>query len=147
MGSLLLSIFVLLSSSVVVQESMTIKTDEVEGLICTNFSEWKFILKEKDFWTPTKAQALKAEERIKEHLKNKPLSYVPDLWRKLPKYKRQYVGIIVNGHKRIFCNFYRSDEPLSDKPFFEFDGPYVCFWIEYDIEDQKCYNFEYSGYA
>lgn len=144
---LCISIIILLSTTVLGQESMTVKTDRSEGIICTNFSDWNFMLKGVEFWTPTKAQALKAEEKIKEHLKDNSPSDAPDLWRDLPKYKRQYVGIIVNGHKRIFCNFYRWNKPLSPKPIFVFDGGANFFRIEYDLEDEKCYNFKTNGYA
>lgn len=66
----------------------------------------------------------------------------------LPEYKRQYVGIVVDGHKRIFCNFFCADDlPLSDKPFVVFDGGEWFFRIQYDLEDKKCYHFNANGYA
>jgi hypothetical protein len=129
------------------QDSTTVKTDKTEGIICTNFSDWKFMVTAREFWTPTKAEVLQAEEQIEEHLKSNPNRYRA-LWRKLPDYKRQYLGIVVAGHKRIFCNFFCwTDRPLSDKPVFVFDGGECFFRIEYDLKDKKCYNFNANGEA
>ena len=144
---LVLSTLFLLTPPVFGQESKTIKTERIEGVICTNFSDWTFMVKAKEFWTPTKEQVMKAEEKIEEYLKNNPVSNAHDLWRKLPDYKRQYVGVIVDGHKRIFCNFYCWNKRLSDKPVFVFDGGACFFRIEYDVDNQKCYNFETNGDA
>ena len=98
-------------------------------------------------WIPTKEQVLEAEERIEQYLKENPNKKSPDLWRKLSKYKRQYVGIVVDGHKRIYCNFYCSDEPLSSKPYFVADGGDCYFQIEYDLKDKDCYNLIVNGEA
>ena len=144
---LCISLYLLSGIAAFGQESMIVKTDRSEGIICTNFSDWSFWLKGKEFWTPTKEQVLKAEEKIKEYLKHNSPGHAPDLWQDLPKYKRQYVGIIVDGHKRIFCNFYRWDRPLSSKPVFVLDGGADFFQLEYDLEDRKCYNFRTNGYA
>ena len=130
-----------------VQESITIKTDKIEGIICANLSEWKYRFEDKELWIPTKEQILEAEERIEQYLKDNPAKKSPDLWRKLSKYKRQYVGIVVDGHKRIFCNFYSSDEPLISKPYFVADGGDCYFQIEYDLKDKDCYNLIVNGEA
>ncbi len=143
--------FLLLSGMPVFsQDSVTVKTDKIDGIIYTNFADWKPLVQATEFWTPTKEEVLKAEEKIEEYLRSDPARYA-ELWRKLPNYKRQYVGIIVNGHKRIFCNFFCSktffpSEYLS-VPLVVDDGGECFFRIEYDLGDKKCYNFNANGNA
>ena len=126
------------------QNPQLIKTDKIEGIICTNFADWSFDVSAKEFWTPTKKDVFTAEEQIEAYLKTDP--HHPDILRKLPGYKRQYVGIIVDGHKRIFCRFYCwLPEPLSDQPIFVSDGGECYFRIQYDFVDKKCHDFWVNG--
>lgn len=129
------------------QSSLTIETDKVKGIICTDSKQWDFMLKGKEFWMPTKEQVLDAEAKIERFLKDKPPAQSPDLWQKLPHYKRQYVGFIINGHKRIFCNFYCSEEPLSCKPVVYEDGGDCFFQIEYNIEKKQVDKISINGEA
>ena len=129
------------------QESVTIKTDKFEGIICANLSDWKNLLENKELWIPTKEQVFESEERIEQYLKDNPNKKSLNLWQELSKYKRQYVGIVVDGHKRIFCNFYCSDEPLSSKPYFVSDGGDCYFQIEYDLNNKNFYNLIVNGEA
>src|SRR5215831_2288681 len=138
----------LLVTTAVGQESQNIKTEKIEGVICTNFAAWKSMVPATEFWTPTKEDVLAAEPQIEAYLKSNTKLRTADLWRKLPDYKRQYVGIVVNGHKRIFCRFFCSlPFQLTDKPFWVEDGGECYFRIEYDMDDQRCYNFAANAYA
>ena len=118
------------------QDSRTVKADTIDGLICTNFSDWKFMVNATEFWTPTKEDVLATENQIEAYLKKDSKFHTPDLWRKLPKYKR------------IFCNFFCwSHRPLDDKPVFVFDGGECFFRIQYDLDDKQCYDFNANGDA
>src|SRR6185295_9968804 len=127
-----------------------VKTDKIDGNIYTNFADWKPLVQATEFWTPTKEEVLKAEQKIEEYLRSDSARHV-DLSRKLPNYKRQYVGIIVNGHKRIFCNFLCSSAFFLSEyvfvPIVVDDGGECFFRIEYDLVDKKCYNFNANGNA
>ena len=138
-----------LTTAAVGQDSRNIKTDKIEGIICTNFAAWRSVVATTEFWTPTNDDVLAAETQIEAYLKTKSKNLrTTDLWRKLPDYKRQYVGIMVKGHKRIFCRFFcRFPGPLNDKAFRVEDGGECFFRIEYDLDDQQCYNFEANAYA
>jgi hypothetical protein len=143
-----LSLVLLMTAATFAQDSRTIKTDTIDGLICTNFADWKFMVRATEFWTPTKDDVLAAENQIEAYLKKDSKFHTSNLWRKLPEYKRQYVGIVVNGHKRIFCNFFCwSHRSLDDKPVFVFDGGECFFRIQYDLDDKQCYDFNANGYA
>jgi hypothetical protein len=130
-----------------ITNEVVIKTDKFEGVICSNFSEWSFVNESNSFWIPTKDQILEAEDVIEKYLKDKPPTKSPKLWQKLTRYKRQYVGIVVDGSKRIYCNFYCEDRPLSDDPLAVKDGGDCFFRVEYDIEKRKPYNLLINGDA
>src|ERR1700750_3259893 len=69
MHLLLCSWVLLLVTTVVGQDSRNIKTDKIEGVICTNFAAWKSIVPATEFWTPTKDDVLAAEPQIEAYLK------------------------------------------------------------------------------
>ena len=139
----------LLTTTAVGQDSQKIKTDKIEGVICTNFASWKSVVPATEYWTPTKDDVLAAETQIEAYLKTNSKNFrTTDLWRKLPDYKRQYIGIVVNGHKRIFCRFFCFfPGPLNDRAFWIEDGGECFFRVEYDLDDKQCYNFEANAYA
>ena len=127
--------------------SSVIETEKVKGIICQSNKEWEFMFKGKQFWTPTKEQVLKAEEELERFLKEKPPARSPELARKLGRYKRQYVGILVDGQKRIFANFYCTEEPLGCRPVVYEDGGDCFFEVEYDVKDGKITRLEINGEA
>ena len=86
---LLSIIFVLFLIPCFAQKPIIIKTDEFEGIICTNFSEWSYLNKDKSFWFPSREQVLEAEAAISKYLKEKKPEQSPKLWQKLSHYKRQ----------------------------------------------------------
>ena len=141
----------LVATSAFGQDARRIKTEKIDGLICTNFSDWRVFTNASNFWTPTTEQVIEAEREIESYLKKDPKFHSNDLWRKLPDYQRQYVGVFVDGHKRVFCNFfkmlpaYRGE--MTQTPFIAFDGGESFFRIQYDLDDKHCYGFEANGNA
>ena len=146
---LCISLLFLVSFEFKNQSAITIETDKVKGIICTDAKQWEFMFKGKELWAPTKEQVLEAETEIERFLKDKPPVQSPNLWQKLPRYKRQYVGFIIDGHKRIFCNFYcsRLEEPLTCKPVMVADGGDCFFQLEYDVEGEKVEKLQINGVA
>ena len=66
----------------------------------------------------------------------------------LGNYRRQYVGIIVDGEKRIWCNSFFSDGSFPDweRVPVDVDGGGKHFWqIEYDLLKDECMNFYVHG--
>lgn len=65
-------------------------------------------------------------------------------------YRVQLVGIMVDGKKRIHCNFFPADEGANywrESYVMVSDGGYNFWRIDYDMETKKCVNFESNGYA
>lgn len=64
------------------------------------------------------------------------------------KYWRQYVGIVVDGEKRIWCNSFFSGDSFPDweRVPVDVDGGGKHFWqIEYDLLKDECLNFYVHG--
>lgn len=99
-------------------------------------------------WTPTAADILFAETRLKDYVRTK-------LGQPLEKYYRQYIGIIIRGKKAVYLNAveaFQEDalfEELHPKWRTEYmricDGSDTVWGVEYYVEEQRLMNFETNG--
>lgn len=62
------------------------------------------------FWAPSTAQVNRLEELLPAYVAKNPPRLAPELVKILPKYKRQYVGVVSNKKKIIYVNFFKSSE-------------------------------------
>ena len=97
-------------------------------------------------WTPTEEFIQQIQPDILKYIQisNK------EIFRNINKYRCQYFGIIVNGQKRIYCNFFwftKEDKNWKTSPVVYFDGGNYYFQLEYDVEERKCLNFTVNGEA
>ena len=140
-----------------------VETPEYTGVIITEdgASDFGILFDESitAFWEPSIDDVSRAEERIRQFLvsaHNDPnldayqranLAFILD---NLEDYLRQYVGIVVDGEKRIGCNFFLSDRSFPDwerRPVFVLDGGHYFWQIEYDLLGDECINFYVHGEA
>lgn len=103
-------------------------------------------------WHPTKKETDKALTRIHEYLlsKRKSNSEIDSIIKHRKEYGVQFVGIIRNKKKYIFCNFFRFDEDFSNwrnSMVFVFDGGFWFWNIEYNIGDDTCDSLSINGVA
>ncbi|HUQ31384.1 MAG TPA: hypothetical protein VM095_04655 [Pyrinomonadaceae bacterium] len=131
-----------------------IKTDEFEGVIITREKAMDFMkafsgLDEKGAWTPGRSSVLKLEERIEAYLKKAAAKRSPALWSKLAKYKRQYVGVMRNGRKVIFVNFFCDafDADWKNNPVAVDDGGDCFFNLLYDPGSYAFSDLQINGEA
>lgn len=131
------------------QNDQIVRSNNLEGVICTNYGDWPHSLfgsSTGEFWKPSKEEILVGEAAIEKYLVQLRPARSPDLAKKLPEYRCQYLGIAVNGRKRIYYNFYHKDHAvLTDEPVIVQDGGNMFFQIEYDIQDGKCYSLHING--
>ena len=120
-------------------------------------------------WVPTSAQAIEAEKAVRDYItraqKDAKVAFPNDTgsvseWRqkslvevgqKYPQYVIQFVGIMVNGKKQIFCNYSCRDTSQQLDPsrnfIFVYDGG-SCFWqIEYVPGTKSCTGLQINGNA
>ena len=111
-------------------------------------------------WTPTPDQVQKALVSIESFL-GKPATTNEYKLREIRKilansrnYRVQFIGIVRNGRKIIWCNFFPT--AVSGKDEFQDwrkervvvdDGGFFYWQIEYDPEADKCLRFYSNGYA
>ncbi|MBN1997142.1 hypothetical protein JW935_06290 [candidate division KSB1 bacterium] len=79
------------------------------------------------------------------------LESAKNILREIDQYRVQFDGIIRNGQKIIFCNFFYKDDDWDidwQETLVEvLDGGYWYWQIEYDVETGKCINFTVNGVA
>ena len=118
------------------------------------------VILKSESWTPTADQAQKALASIQSFL-GKPATTNEYQLREIKKilahsrnYRVQFVGIIRDGRKVIWCNFF----PVAGKGKDEFqnwrkerivvdDGGFFYWQIEYDPATDECSRFHPNGYA
>ena len=128
----------------------TITTGEIEGVIFpankANFAALATGRKGLQYWAPSESDIAKAIPKIKTFL----ATQAPSIASRITKYRCQYFGIIVDGKKRVYCNFFHRDGNESDwktDGVLVYDGGDWYFQIEYEIETKRCLNFQVNGEA
>lgn len=131
-----------------------VKTDEFEGVIVPREKAGEFMkgfsgIEEKDTWTPDKSEILKLEEGLESYLKKAAARRSPNLWSKLAKYKRQYVGLMRKGRKVIFANFFCDafDLDWKTRPVSVEDGGDCFFNVVYDSGSATFSDLQINGDA
>jgi hypothetical protein len=111
------------------------------------------------YWEPSSDQIAVAEERINRDLVAAQDDPDPDTYRtqsaayivsRLGEYRRQYVGIVVEGSKRIGCNAFISDRAQPEwvrVPILVLDGGADYWQIQYDLVMDACVGFSVHGEA
>ncbi len=100
------------------------------------------------FWTPSESDVSTAEERLVPFLKNSNNSRIPEIVKRLDKYKRQYRGVVLRGRKQIaihfFCDSYEEDWKVEEVVA---DGGSCFFNLHFSIEDKTFSDLEINGFA
>jgi hypothetical protein len=131
-----------------------VRTEKSEGVIvprerAADFTTGLLGRDENEFWTPSRKDVLKFEEGIGAYLKKSAPRQSPNLWSKLPKYKRQYVGVVKNGRKLIYANFFCQSGNTDWKahPVFVLDGGDCYFNVRYEVEAGAFSDLQINGEA
>ena len=137
-----------------------VETSEYTGVIFSESGalEFSYLLDgATEFWEPTAEDVSRAEKSIKQFLasysENPKLdSYqrenVTFIQENLKEYRRQYVGKILDGEKRIWVNSFFSVDSFPEwkhRPV-DVDGGGRHYWqIEYDLLKDECLDFYVHG--
>jgi hypothetical protein len=140
-----------------------IETPEYTGVIISESgaSEFGYVFGKAPtgFWGPSIDDVSRAEKCIRQFLES--LQRDPNLGtyqqenvafilENLEQYRRQYVGVVVDGEKRIWCNMFLSDHSFPDwerVPVFVLDGGKYFWEIEYSLPRDECTDFYVHGEA
>jgi hypothetical protein len=101
------------------------------------------------FWTPAESDILSAEKALTPFLKQSHNPEAPEILKKLDTYKRQYRGVVLNGHKQIFIRFFCEISPDSwmTEETIVMDGGSCFFNLHYSPETKAFSNFWVNGEA
>lgn len=128
----------------------TLNKGGVEGVIFpaskADFAARATGRKNLQYWTPAESDIAQAMPQIKAFLAKQ----APSIASSLQEYRCQYFGVVVDGKKRIYCNFFRRgswDEYWRIEPVFVLDGGDDFFQLEYDVKSKQCLNFTVNGEA
>jgi hypothetical protein len=120
-----------------------IKAETIDGVIVTKdrAREFYYSSKLQGYFTPSKQDVLKAEGAVIDYIEDhtpqfKGYPYVPDLDYKLANYKRQYVGLVIDGKRKIRLNFFCRTHNIDWKryPVGVLGGGGCYFNVQYDID-------------
>jgi hypothetical protein len=111
-------------------------------------------------WTPTRMETQKALRSIQSFLENASPAHpkksdIAEILANSKRYRVQFIGVVRNGKKIIFCNFFRAprrgeedDDPewKREKVVVE-DGGFWYWRINYEPSEDKASDFACNGYA
>jgi hypothetical protein len=128
----------------------------------TNIAPENMVILQSDYphrstWIPTKDQVQNALAKVYEFLDNPSgvsnwqKKEIAEIKKNLSSYKVQFVGIEIEGEKRIWCNFFSgkgfSFDDWKDNVVIVKDGGFWFWQIEYVEKIGECINFISNGYA
>ena len=144
-------------------ENTLIEAPEYTGVVISKngASEFRYLFDEAStgFWEPTIDDISRAEKCLRQFLVSAENDTQLDAYQKenaafilknLEEYRRQYVGIVVDGEKRIWCNSFFFKESFSEwkrLPVDVDDGGRSFWQIEYVVLKDECINFYVHGEA
>ncbi len=132
-----------------------VSTEQFEGVIfpkeLEKYDAGYHDYRVREFWTPTKDDILTLEQRLSAYLLESPRTRSTKIRTELPRYRRQYFGVVEGGRRKIFVNGLCEDyEHLVDwkKSYaLVLDGGDCFFRVTYDTESGGFSDFSTNGYA
>lgn len=103
------------------------------------------------YWTPAEEDILGLEGNLESFLRENSelFNRQPPVWEQINNYKRQYVGVIINGKQVIYGNFFCTDTGADRKNewIFVLDGGDCFFQLQFDVESDTFIGLTVNGEA
>jgi len=99
------------------------------------------------YWTPGEADIMELEGGLESYLQQEASRDHPDLWQRLPEYKRQYFGLLESGRREIYANFFCDTLGKDWKRDFVsvLDGGDCFFSVKYDVNTDAFFDLYVQG--
>jgi hypothetical protein len=99
------------------------------------------------YWTPGEADIMALEGGLESYLQQAASRDHPDLWQKLPEYKRQYFGLVESGRREIYANLFCDTLGKDWKRDFVsvLDGGACFFSVKYDVNTNAFFDLYVQG--
>jgi hypothetical protein len=90
--------------------------------------------KEEGYFTPDDEQIRRFEAGFAAHLRTSPPERSPKLYTKYGPYHRRYVGMWINGEKKLYASFYCPSFEGWERPDVDVDDGGDCYFqVVYDV--------------
>lgn len=105
-----------------------------------------------EFWTPSEKDVLALEDGLVSFLQNSSDSFYVQgtpVWEKLDNYNRQYIGIILDGKRIVYANFFCDSTGRDWRKEFIFvlDGGDCFFQFKFDMNSNEFFDLQVNGVA
>jgi hypothetical protein len=105
-----------------------------------------------EYWTPSEKDVLALEDGLVFYLQNNSNSFYEQgtpVWEKLDDYNRQYIGIILDGKRIVYANFFCNNTGRDWRKEFIFvlDGGECFFQFKYDPDSGEFFDLQVNGVA
>lgn len=105
-----------------------------------------------EFWTPTAADVAALEADLIPFLQtaeDRHFRPSPPIWERVPEYKRQYMGLVEEGERVIYANFFCDADATNwqEELVFVMDGGDCFFNVKYNTETGEFYDLIVNGEA
>jgi hypothetical protein len=104
-----------------------------------------------EYWTPSEEDVLALEDGLGSFLQQTnsdrfDLQKEP-IWKRLDEYNRQYIGIILDGKKIIYANYFCNSVEMDWRKdyLFVMDGGDCFFHFEYDTDSKEFFGLQVNG--
>ena len=100
------------------------------------------------YWTPSQSEVIAAEKELIPFLSRSNDERVKEILSKLRAYKRQYVGVVIAGHKYVYFNlFCLAPKDWTRREFVVSDGGTCFLNIRFSMETKTFSNLQINGVA
>ena len=105
-----------------------------------------------EFWTPADADVAALETDLPAFLQTAEHPWLrpsPPIWERVPDYQRQDLGILEEGERVIYANFFCNahDIDWENELVFILDGGDCYFQVKYNVESGEFYDLSVNGEA
>jgi len=100
------------------------------------------------YWTPAESDVLLAEKELIPFLSRSGDTRVKEILSKIKTYKRQYVGVVIAGHKYVYFNlFCVALNYWTRREVVVFDGGTCFFNVRFSTESKAFSDLRVNGVA
>jgi hypothetical protein len=106
-----------------------------------------------EYWTPSEDDVLELENGLRSYLaeinSDRFDQQKTPVWERLDEYNRQYVGIILDGKRTIYANYFCDsiDTDWRNGFVFVMDGGDCFFQFKYDVDLAEFFDLQINGNA
>lgn len=104
-----------------------------------------------EYWTPSESDILALEDGLAAYLQNSSNHFYEEtpVWERLSEYNRQYIGMVLDGKKIIYANYFCDSVETDWRKDFVFvlDGGDCFFQFKYDVDGTEFFDLQVNGVA